>query len=107
MICMTYLRHAVRNLLKNPSFAVPTIVTLALGVGVTSAIFSVVYGVLLKPTPYQRPGQICLIWKSVPKKNLEKDWTSYPTYTDLEAGRRQFREYRGISPARWLHYQPL
>ena len=88
---MTYLRYAVRGLLKNPSFAVPTILTLALGIGVTSAIFSVVYGVLLKQTPYQRPSRICLIWKSVPKKNLERDWTSYPTYMDWKrdaAGRR-------------------
>jgi hypothetical protein len=92
MICMTYLRHAVRSLLKNPSFAVPSILTLALGIGVTSAIFSVVYGVLLKPTPYQRPDQICLIWKSVPKKNLARDWTSYPTYMDWKQDAASFED---------------
>ncbi len=92
MICMPYLRHAVRSLLKNPSFAVPTILTLALGIGVTSAIFSVVYGVLLKPIPYQRPGQICLIWKSVPKKSLERDWTSYPTYMDWKRDATSFED---------------
>ena len=55
MIWLTYLRHAVRSLLKNPSFAAPTILTLALGIGVTSAIFSVIYGVLLKPTRVIQP----------------------------------------------------
>jgi predicted permease len=89
---LTYLRHAVRSLIKNPSFAVFTILTLALGIGVTSAIFSVVYGVLLKPTPYRRPGQICLIWKSVPKKNLERDWTSYPTYMDWKRDATSFED---------------
>jgi predicted permease len=90
MICITYLRHALRGLLRNPSFAVPSILTLALGIGVTSVIFSVIYGVLLKRTPYQRPGQICLIWKSVPKKGLERDWTSYPTYTDWKRDATSF-----------------
>jgi len=89
---VTYLRYAVRGLLKNPSFAVPTILTLALGIGVTSAIFSVVYGVLLKQTPYQRPSRICLIWKSVPKKNLERDWTSYPTYMDWKRDAASFND---------------
>ena len=92
MNCIAYLRHAIRSLFKNPSFAVPTIATLALGIGVTSAIFSVVYGVMLKPTPYVQPGQLCLIWKSVPKKNLERDWTSYPTYTDWKRDAASFED---------------
>src|SRR5579862_5252964 len=92
MICITYLRHAVRSFLKNPSFSVPTMLTLALGIGVTSAIFSVVYGVLLKQTPYRRQGQICLIWKSVPQKNLERNWTSYPTYMDWKRDATSFED---------------
>ena len=90
MIYLTYLRHAVRSLLKDPFFAAASILTLGLGIGVTSAIFSVVYGVMLKPMPYRPPNQICLIWKSVPKKNLERDWTSYPTYLDWQRDAASF-----------------
>jgi putative ABC transport system permease protein len=75
-------RYAFRALLKSPGFAFTSIVTLALGIGITSAIFSVVYGVLLKPSPYRLPDRLCLLWKSVPKKNIDRDWTSYPTYQD-------------------------
>jgi hypothetical protein len=66
---------ASRALLKNPGFALTSILTLTLGIGITSAIFSVVYGVLLKPSPYAHPQHLCLLWKSVPKKNLDRDWT--------------------------------
>lgn len=76
------IRYASRVLLKSPGFAITSIVTLALGIGITSAMFSLVYGVLLKPSPFAHPERLCLLWKSVPKKNLDRDWTSYPTYQD-------------------------
>ena len=81
---------ASRALLKNPGFALTSILTLSLGIGITSAIFSVVYGVLLKPSPYAHPQHLCLLWKSVPKKNLDRDWTSYPTYQDWKRNARSF-----------------
>lgn len=67
-----------------------SILTLALGIGITSAIFSVVYGVLLKSSPYVRPDRLCLVWKSVPRKNLDRDWTSYPTYEDWKRDAKGF-----------------
>jgi putative ABC transport system permease protein len=81
---------ASRALSKSPGFALAGILTLALGIGVTSAIFSVVYGVLLKPSPYVVPDHLCLLWKSVPKKNLDRDWTSYPTYQDWKRNAGSF-----------------
>ena len=83
-------RYAFRALLKSPGFAFTSIVTLALGIGITSAIFSVVYGVLLKPSPYRLPDRLCLLWKSVPKKNIDRDWTSYPTYQDWQRDASSF-----------------
>ncbi len=92
IVSIRQFRHASRVLRKSPGFALTSILTLALGIGITSAIFSVVYGVLLKPTPYAHPEHLCLLWKSVPKKNLDRDWTSYPTYQDWKRNARSFND---------------
>src|SRR5436309_10428565 len=55
------LRYGIRGLLKRPGFAAVAIVTLALGIGATTAIFSVVYAVF-EPMPYPQPDQLVMIW---------------------------------------------
>src|SRR6185437_7660456 len=55
-------RYGARVLRRNPVFAIVAIFTLALGIGATTAIFSVVYGVLLRPLPYNKPEQIVQLW---------------------------------------------
>ena len=57
------LRFAARGLGKNPGFSAAVILTLALGIGATTAIFSVVYGVLLRPLPYPNPDRLLAIWE--------------------------------------------
>lgn len=89
-ISLSQICYTSRTLIKSPGFALTSILTLALGIGITSAIFSVVYGVLLKPSPYAHPERLCLLWKSVPKRNLDRDWTSYPTYQDWKRDARSF-----------------
>ena len=59
-------RYGIRSLLKAPGFAAVAILTLALGIGANSAIFSFVDGVLLKPLPYPEPERILLLWEKPP-----------------------------------------
>ena len=60
---MNNLRYAVRLLLKSPGFALVAILTLALGIGVNSAIFSVVDAVMLQPLPYPQPDRLISLWE--------------------------------------------
>jgi putative ABC transport system permease protein len=57
------LKFAVRSFLRSPRFSIPAVVALALGIGATSAIFSVVRGVILEPLPYNDPDRIVAIWE--------------------------------------------
>ena len=66
---MNDLKFAFRQLLKNPGFTAVAVLTLALGIGAATALFSVIYGVLLSPYPYARPGEIWTPGLRSPKAN--------------------------------------
>jgi predicted permease len=79
------IRYAARMFAKQPVFATATILTLALGVGASTAIFSVVYGVLLKPLPFHTPEQLVSVMHSAPSLNLpfvNHGPATYFTYRD-------------------------
>src|ERR1700719_2022841 len=82
---LTDLKYAFRMLFKAPVFAVIAIVTLALGIGANSAIFSVIDTVLLRPLPFKNPDQIVMIWGRYANDSgpVRGNVHSYPDYTDL------------------------
>jgi putative ABC transport system permease protein len=64
------LRHSVRNLLRHPGFAAVAVITLALGIGANTAIFSLVNAVLLRPLPVREPDRVMTFWHSWPTRGL-------------------------------------
>jgi putative ABC transport system permease protein len=82
------LRFALRGLFRRPGFTAVVVLTLALGIGANSAIFSVVNGVLLRPLPYERPDEIATIWVRWPGNPQGE--LSQPEYWDLREQNRSF-----------------
>jgi len=80
---MNDLKFALRMLVKAPGFTAIAILTLALGIGANSAIFSVIDAVLLHPLPFPKPNQLVAIWSRVANESLEKETESIPDYVDL------------------------
>jgi putative ABC transport system permease protein len=79
---MRELIRAARSLVRRPLFAIVVILTLGLGIGATSAIFSVIDAVLLKPLPYKDPGRLAMIWSRW--SNFDKTWISPAEYFDYQ-----------------------
>lgn len=94
------LRFAVRSFLRSPRFTVPAVLALALGIGATSAIFSVVRGVLLEPLPYDDPGRIVSIWEANASRNRMRNVIGPANFVAWKERNRSF-EYLGmVGPAR-------
>jgi len=78
------LRHAIRNLARTPGFALVTILTLALGIGANTAIFSVVNAVILRPLGYPHPEQLVYISSQFPAMGFDQFWVSPPEYLEFQ-----------------------
>jgi putative ABC transport system permease protein len=84
------LRYGLRTLLRSPGFAVVAILTVALGIGANTAMFSVLHAVLLRPLPYPDSDRLAVIWETVPARNQSEALISYPTFRDWKTSAGSF-----------------
>jgi putative ABC transport system permease protein len=85
-------RYGVRSLLKRPAFTVVAIITLALGIGANTAIFSTVNALLLKPLPFPDQDRIVAVWEKVPSRGVERNECSVANYLDWQAQNKSFEQ---------------
>ena len=99
MTSLQDLHYAIRALRKSPGFTAIAALTLALGVGATTAIFSVVNAVMLRPLPFPEPDRLVRIWES----NVERGWptfaVSHPNFLDWRAQAASFESLAAVNNA--------
>jgi predicted permease len=93
------LRYGLRMLASNAGFAVVAVLTLTLGIGANTAIFSVINGVLLQPLPYQEPGRLLVMSEKTP--DFDSMSISYPNFVDWQ---RESRSFASLGAYRWGSY---
>jgi putative ABC transport system permease protein len=90
------LRFGARMLMKNPGFTVVAVLTLALGIGANTAIFSVVNAVLLKPLPYHEPDRLVMVWEEASFIGLHQVTPAPANYADWQAQNQVFDEMAAL-----------
>jgi predicted permease len=83
-------RLALRSLLKAPSFTATAVLSLALGIGANTAMFSVIHALLLRPLPYRDANRLVILWNRSPGLNITEDWFSTAQYFDVRSGHSGF-----------------
>ena len=95
------LRHAARILRRSPALTAGAVLSLALGIGATTAIFSVQKALLLAPLPYPEPDRLMVVWQRPPEERGRQPLTS-PDYLDYRERNRSFEEL-GVQALRWVN----
>ncbi|HEX8813704.1 MAG TPA: ABC transporter permease, partial [Terracidiphilus sp.] len=85
-------RRALRALVAAPTFSVAAILSLAIGIGANTAIFSIVDGLLIRPLPYADADRLVILWNRSPGLNITEDWFSTAQYFDIRNGHHGFEQ---------------
>ena len=94
---MTDLRYAIRSLLRTPGFTAAAVITLALGIGTATAIFSVVNTVLLRPVPFADPDRLMMIWETDRASDTTHEPASFPDFLDFRQRSRQVSDFAAFA----------
>ena len=86
------LRYAIRALLANPGFTAVAVLSLAIGIGANTAIFSVTNALLLRPLPYKNADRQVILWNTSPGLGITEDWFSTAQYFDIRNGQQSFED---------------
>src|SRR5260221_5598410 len=86
------LKLSFRSLLKRPGFTAIAVLTLALGIGANTTLFSFVNGILLRPLPYKNPAQLVLLDEPSPKQGIKSFDVSYPNFVDWRERNHVFED---------------
>jgi putative ABC transport system permease protein len=89
------LKYALRSLMKNPGFALTALLTLALGIGANTAVFSLIYGVLLKGLPYFEPDRLVVVAETLGESKIRP--VSYPNFQDWQMESRTLKDLTAYS----------
>jgi len=89
------LRFSLRTLTRNPGFTCVAVLTIALGIGANSAMFSVVQGIILAPLPFPEPDRLVFLWQN--RSGVPQLEASYPNFKDWERTSRSFNSMSGIA----------
>ncbi len=98
-VFVSELRYAARSLWKSPAFTAVAVLTLALGIGANTAVFSLLNAVLLRPLPYPDPARLVLVWESAPFFGLDDSPVSPANYADWKRRARSFEEMGALEIA--------
>ena len=93
---MQDLRFALRSFRRNPGFAAVAVLTLALGIGATTAVFTVAKDVMFDPLPYAEPERLVVVWERNAAQNIERERPSPPNYADWLRRNRTFEDLAAI-----------
>src|SRR5579872_7288202 len=86
------LRYTFRAYLRTPGFTSAAILSLAIGIGANTSIFSVVNALLLRPLPYRDADRLAILWNRSPGLNIQQDWFSTAQYFDIKNGHSGFEQ---------------
>src|ERR1043166_6545708 len=86
------LRFALRSFLKSPGFTLAAVLSLTIGIGANTAIFSIISALLLRPLPYQDADRLVILWNTSPGLGITRDWFSTAQYFDIKNNHHGFEQ---------------